>query len=55
MTPTGYVISRRGNRWEIVFENAKTMVSVTLSDSMFAKFTSESSGKLEVAHKGMHS
>jgi hypothetical protein len=52
VTPTGFVISRRGNDWEIIFENAKNMVSVSLSDTMFLKFTRESAERLEVAHGG---
>ena len=52
VTPKGWTISKRGNYWEITFENTRAQVSVTLSDSMFAKFISDSSGKLEVAHSG---
>lgn len=41
MVPTGWIVSRRGNRWEIVFENSKNAATITLSDAQASRFLGE--------------
>jgi hypothetical protein len=46
--PSGWVISRRGERWEIVFENSKSAAAITLTDAQASRFLREFSDQREV-------
>lgn len=47
MTPKGWTISRRGNFWEITFENTRNMISITLTDAQASRFLGEFSRRQE--------
>ena len=46
MTPKGWTIARRGDRWIVTFENSKFETPVEWTEGMYLKFISDSAARL---------